>query len=1100
MAPRPLTSTAQPIIYTTHGRVCGQRRRTIYNDEYYCFDGIPYAKPPLGELRFKSPRPANPWVDVRICTTPPPKSVQFNRYTNRIEGSEDCLYLNIYAKELKSKEPLPVIVFIHGGGFTTGGACRQTWGPDYFMMANVVLVTIGYRLGALGFLHFPEPELEVPGNAGLKDIIMALEWLKSNYCRFNGDPTNVTLFGHSSGSMAVQLLITVPKCEGLFHKAILMSGFSLHIQDHPERIHQYVTHIGYRGVKDNKKILKYLCSLKAEKLCDLKFLVLDERDQGTGYIFFPCIENPSVPDAIITKNPLDMLADEDAWYHDIPLMMGSTTAESMVRYKYLTENPEVYKVFGERPEYLVPQEVSHYCDLTTQKKFAKKLIKLHLGEKSLSAAHVMEIINLLSYGFMYHPLHRLVNSRLIRSQAPTYLYRFDFDSPRFNLYRIKLCGPNVRGVCHADDLGYLFYMPESFKLERNSDELKIIRVMVDLLTSFAAVSDPNSMRLHPIHWYPRASCDTCQCFHISRTISFVEWPELENCEQWDKLYMEFGLSEPQKVEELLTLPLGTIRGRQCKSIYDHKYYSFEGIPYAEPPLGALRFRAPKPVAPWTDIKNCTQCASKPLQNNPLTNEVEGSEDCLYLNVYTKKLKSENPLPVMVFIYGGAYSIGEATRELYGPDYFMSEDVVLVTFNYRLCSLGFLSLADPTLQIPGNAGLKDQVLALKWVKTHISHFNGNPENVTIFGESAGAASVHLLMLSEQGNNLFKRGIAMSGCALNYWANMPQTNMAYRLAKFHGYTGENIDKAVFQYLNELEPNKLVVHSLLNEEEQRNLYMFAFAPIVEPYVAEGCVIPERPFNMLKKAWSNKLSMMIGGSSFEGLFLYKVVKSNPDIMKRFYNEPELLLPEEVRSMHDKKKNRKMGQKMLALYFGDEAPNDSALLKYLEILSYKLFWHDIHRTIMARLSFALAPTFLYRFDFDSPDFNLNRAKICGTDQVRGVAHADELSYLFYSRQSHKLLSNSAEYKTIRRLIGMWTAYAKNGDPDCDESNPIVWDAVSKYCNLRAMNIGNELEFKEVPEKEKLKVWADLYTGPSQLCGASSVTDYDWGKPIPTII
>lgn len=553
------------------------------------------------------------------------------------------------------------------------------------------------------------------------------------------------------------------------------------------------------------------------------------------------------------------------------------------------------------------------------------------------------------------------------------------------------------------------------------------------------------------------------------------------------------------IECFITLPLGELKGRVCQTIYDQKFFSFEGIPFAEPPLGELRFRAPVPVQPWKGIKDCVKCASKPLQLNPVNESIEGSEDCLYLNVYTKRLHSEKPLPVMVFIPGGSFRVGGARRETLGPDYFMNEDVLLVTFNYRLCSLGFLSLADPSLSIPGNAGLKDQVLALKWVKQYISHFNGDPKNVTVFGSSAGAASAHLLMLSEQGRDLFKRAIAMSGCALNYWVNMPQTNMAYRLAKFHGYNGDNIDTNVLHFLNNLDPEKLVVHSLLNKEEERKSYMFPFGPIVEPYVEEECVIPDHPFNMLKNAWSNKISMMIGGTSFEGLLMYNVLKRNPDIMKTLFNEPALILPEGVFNSNTAKESKIMGEQLLRLHFGEKEPNDHSILHYLDIYSYKIIWHDLHRTILARLSFALAPTLLYRFAFDSPDFNVSH-KQYSDDKVQGAAHGDDLYYLFHSSESRKLYPNSAEYKTIKRMISMWTAYANTGDPDSETTDPIIWDAVTKYYNLRAVNIGLQLEFKTIPEAEKLVVWAKLYKSPEQLCGARNVEDYNWGNPLPSLL
>jgi carboxylesterase type B len=127
----------------------------------------------------------------------------------------------------------------------------------------------------------------------------------------------------------------------------------------------------------------------------------------------------------------------------------------------------------------------------------------------------------------------------------------------------------------------------------------------------------------------------------------------------------------------------------------------------------------------------------------------GSEDCLFLNVYTQQLPSNTNKtlkPVMVWIHGGAFRSGSNKTDVYGPEFLLTEDIVLVTINYRLGIFGFLSFDDASLGVPGNAGLKDMVMALKWVQKNISKFTGDPNNVTIFGESAGGASVHYLVLS------------------------------------------------------------------------------------------------------------------------------------------------------------------------------------------------------------------------------------------------------------------------------------------------------------------------------------------------------------------
>lgn len=133
---------------------------------------------------------------------------------------------------------------------------------------------------------------------------------------------------------------------------------------------------------------------------------------------------------------------------------------------------------------------------------------------------------------------------------------------------------------------------------------------------------------------------------------------------------------------------GRVRGLQRKTVYDEElYFAFEGIPYAKPPLGELRFRAPQPPEPWEGVRNCTTYGEKPLQRNMVLGLVEGSEDCLYLNVYSKHLNTDKPLPVMVWIYGGGFQKGEASRDIYSPDYFMKQPVVLVTISYRLGALG-----------------------------------------------------------------------------------------------------------------------------------------------------------------------------------------------------------------------------------------------------------------------------------------------------------------------------------------------------------------------------------------------------------------------------
>ncbi|XP_004518268.1 esterase B1 isoform X2 [Ceratitis capitata] len=532
----------------------------------------------------------------------------------------------------------------------------------------------------------------------------------------------------------------------------------------------------------------------------------------------------------------------------------------------------------------------------------------------------------------------------------------------------------------------------------------------------------------------------------------------------------------------LQLPPGRIRGAKRETVYGDTYYSFEGIPYALPPVGDLRFRAPKPFGNWKDTWDGTRSPPMPVQKNQRTGVIEGSEDCLYLNVYTKNINATKQLPVMVWIYGGAFVTGRAAREHHGPDYLMREDIVLVCMNYRLCSLGFLSLSDPTLDIPGNAALKDQLLALKWIKKNIYYFNGNCNNITVFGESAGAVCAHLLSLSDQACGLFQQTILMSGCGLNYWAFMQHNDMAYRLASYHGYKGERKDKPVLEFLQKLDAKQLVDHSLLSKEETQNFHWLSFAPTIEPYTSEHCIIPTHPVNMLQSSWSNGIPFIIGGTSFEGLLMYQRMKMFPQLLDLIRKKPEILVQAEFKDIYPSNQIHDLSKRILDAYFGknkDEVivkqPKQDPIFDLLHLFSHKLFWHGLHRVALARTKYATANTYLYRFDFDSPTFNHHRLRFCGDDCVNGVAHGDDLSYLFYLKESSKLEKDSDEYLTIQRMISMWANFAKLADPNCPEIRPNIWRPIESANPDLGLNISHTVKVMQIPEATKMQTWDSLY-------------------------
>ncbi|XP_024890647.1 uncharacterized protein LOC112466655, partial [Temnothorax curvispinosus] len=190
------------------GKLIGIVEKGVYGDYYTAFRGIPYAKPPIGELRFKDPVPAEPWSGGRDASKYGNVAVQLNDFTREIKGDEDCLYLNVYTTKIESLKKRTVMVWIHGGAFYTGSGDASFYGPDYIVQKDVVLVTLNYRLGVLGFLNLNNKV--ATGNQGLKDIIMALQWVQKNISKFGGDPENVTIFGQSAGGVLVHCLTLSP--------------------------------------------------------------------------------------------------------------------------------------------------------------------------------------------------------------------------------------------------------------------------------------------------------------------------------------------------------------------------------------------------------------------------------------------------------------------------------------------------------------------------------------------------------------------------------------------------------------------------------------------------------------------------------------------------------------------------------------------------------------------------------------------------------------------------------------------------------------------------------------------------------------------------
>ena len=308
------------VVMTEAGPIQGFKRQSAREDLYIdCFLGIPYAAPPVGALRWRSPQPLENWNGTRSCFD---FSADFPQAVNPLfrapHQSEDCLYLNVWAPELKNDEKLPVMVWIHGGGFVGGSGSDQRSDGTLMASKGVVVVSFNYRSGLFGFLAHPElsaeSEFKVSGNYGLQDQIAALKWVQKNISHFGGDSKNVTVFGVSAGSASISLLLTCPQAKGLFQQSILHSPGAA-------RPLATLAQAEALSLKELGADIERLRSLSAQDIFKLTSL-LNPKIRG---LTTPRILRPILDGVYLKENERDVFKDHRQMM--LPMIVGSNLDE-----------------------------------------------------------------------------------------------------------------------------------------------------------------------------------------------------------------------------------------------------------------------------------------------------------------------------------------------------------------------------------------------------------------------------------------------------------------------------------------------------------------------------------------------------------------------------------------------------------------------------------------------------------------------------------------------------------------------------------------------------------------------------------------------------
>lgn len=429
------------------------------------------------------------------------------------------------------------------------------------------------------------------------------------------------------------------------------------------------------------------------------------------------------------------------------------------------------------------------------------------------------------------------------------------------------------------------------------------------------------------------------------------------------------------------------------------------------------------MKPWSGIRDAIEHGPVcPQFDMSILDVVEGSEDCLSLNVYTKSLQPSSKLPVMVYIHGGAFLSGSGNSDTYGPEFFFQHDVILVTINYRLEVLGFLSLDTP--EVPGNAGMKDQVLALRWIKENISTFGGDPDNITLFGESAGASCATLHMLSPMSQGLFDKVITQSGSCLSYWSMFHEpVARAFRGAKALGKEAKDLNE-LLNYLREVPAVELARLSLKTrtaDEKFRGLPIYFTPTIEKKFEGQEQFLTEDPLDLLLAGKVSKVPMVTGYNSAEGLMM---LNDHLKKMKTLNEQPSYFVPRDIATKVSKETLDELGQRIKKFYFGNKDMTTEDCQAIVDLHTDINFTYQIHRFMHFYQNFA--PVYLYKFEYCT---ELNFLKsVFGVDSVKGSCHADDLFYLFHSEISRNVYDKNEKLrKIIYQMTKFWADFAKTG-------------------------------------------------------------------------
>ncbi|EEZ97529.1 venom carboxylesterase-6 [Tribolium castaneum] len=475
------------------------------------------------------------------------------------------------------------------------------------------------------------------------------------------------------------------------------------------------------------------------------------------------------------------------------------------------------------------------------------------------------------------------------------------------------------------------------------------------------------------------------------------------------LLLVFFIAHCMGERPMVSTPLGQIQGYHRKSAKGNVFAAFEGIPYAKPPIGGLRFEPPEPIDPWKGVWNASttfECAQTTLMRPEL---IEGDEDCLYLNVYVPR---DHPDPsathdVVVHIHGGLFMYGSGHSYAH-PDYFMDANLIFVTFNYRVGVFGFLSTGDDV--ISGNNGLKDQVMALKWVQDNIASFGGNPSSVTLHGLSTGGSCVHLHYLSPMSHGLFHRGFSQSGVALNSFALQEEALVkAKRVGAGVGCPIGSTRELVTCL--KTRPAGHILGQVSRFFGYKFLPVAPFGPVLEK--GDKAFVTKNFYYLLAMGQVMNVPWMVSSVTHEGLFPTAFLTKELELVSKNWTD----LARFILDYNDTLATplwKTTAQEIRNFYF--EENEEISEEKLVRLVSDR-FLVDVDSAIKLQAKSNKSPVFYYQFGFPSE-----------SSTQKTVAHSEDAQYLFHNMFQKQPTTDELKMKDV--MMEMFLSFVKKGKPE----------------------------------------------------------------------